>query len=260
MAIWQYPAVSRNPAAFWQAGRRSCFFCSSPLRDIDGECPEWIRADLNGVYVCPCCGWWKAQREQWTVEPHQHTGVVYGAVASLRELDLSDKSTPINDIRAYLVAKYESRKTIDPRLFEETVASVFSSLGYTTMVTGYSRDGGIDIIMEKSNETIGVQVKRYKQRIKVEQLRSLAGALVLSGLTKGVFVTTSDFQSGAAKTIATYAEKGYSIDLYNAAEFYDALKLAQCMQREVATALDRNLIMVNLVEIERKFEANPHGP
>lgn len=260
MAVWQYPDVSRDSDIFWPAGINSCIFCGLSLIDTKRKSPEWINVDLNGVFVCPCCGWWKAQQIQWKVEPHQHTRIVYGAVASLCELDLSDKSTPINDIRTYLVAKYESRKTVNPKLFEDTVASVFSSLGYKTQVTGYSRDGGIDIIMYKDNEIVGVQVKRYKNKIKVEQIRSLAGALVLAGITKGIFVTTSDFQSGAAKTVAKFDEKGYSIDLYNAADFYDALKLAQCNREAVVASLDRSLIMANIVEVERTYEANPHGP
>ncbi len=219
-----------------------------------------MREYLSGIYVCRECGWWTAELEQWTVEPHQHARVVCGAAASLRELDLTDMSTPIDDVRAYLVARYESRIEVSPRLMEETVASVFSSLGYEAHVTGYSGDDGIDIILNKGDETVGVQVKRHKNAIEVEQIRSLAGALVLGGLTKGIFVTTSDFQSGAYGTVSRLASKGYAIELCNSAEFYSALKLAQRSVESVVAALDRVRIMNNLVEIERTYEANPHGP
>ncbi|MDF2116379.1 restriction endonuclease [Roseiarcaceae bacterium H3SJ34-1] len=114
-----------------------------------------------------------------------------------------------------------------PRLFEETVASVFASVGFTTIVTAYSGDGGIDVVLEKNGEEIGVQVKRYKDRISVEQIRSLCGALVLRGLTQGIFVTTSSFQSGAEGTAAKFAKKGYKIDLMDSQRFYDVLRLAQ---------------------------------
>ena len=65
----------------------------------------------------------------------------------------------------YLTAKYEERFIINPRLFEETVASVFKSIGYFTRVTAYQNDGGIDIILDgNDNKVIGVQVKRYSSK------------------------------------------------------------------------------------------------
>jgi restriction system protein len=153
--------------------------------------------------------------------------MAYGAAASLRELDISDISSPIEDIRSYLAAKYERRFTVHPRLFEETVASVFGNLGYKAEVTAYSSDGGIDVILKRAGETIGIQVKRYKDRIKVEQIRSLAGALLLNGLTCGIFLTTSAFRRGANVTTAKYAARGYKLHLLDAPRFYDALKIAQ---------------------------------
>jgi len=37
---------------------------------------------------------------------------------------------------------------VNPRVFEETVASVFRDLGYHTRITGYSHDDGIDVVMD----------------------------------------------------------------------------------------------------------------
>ena len=136
-------------------------------------------------------------------------------------------STPISEIRSYLAARYESRFTLHPRLLEETVASVFGNLGYISVATAYSGDDGIDVILRKADETIGVQVKRYKDNIEVEQIRSLAGALVLNGFTLGMFVTTSAFQRGAPATAAKLETRGYRIELFDAQRFYDALQIAQ---------------------------------
>lgn len=83
------------------------------------------------------------------------------------------------------------------------------------------------MILESAGVEIGVQVKRYRNRIKVEQIRALAGALVLRGLTKGVFVTTSDFQRGVDTTTRRYAARGIGIELLNSERFYDALRLGQ---------------------------------
>lgn len=157
-----------------------------------------------------------------------------GACGSLLDLDLQDLTLPIDEVRRFLTAKYEQRFVLAPQLFEDVVASVFHDLGFDVIVTGYHGgahqrgDGGIDVILRGADDSrIGVQVKRYADSISVEQLRALAGALLLGGLTKGMFVTTSCFQSGAQSTVDRYAIRGYRIELVDAMRFYDTLKLAQ---------------------------------
>ena len=49
------------------------------------------------------------------------------------------------------------------------------------------------------------------------------GALVLEGHTRGIFVTTSDFQSGAADVAARSAARGIPIELVNAERFLEML-------------------------------------
>jgi len=117
---------------------------------------------------------------------------------------------------------------VNPRVFEETVASVFRDLGYHTRITGYSHDDGIDVVMDgPDGHLTGVQVKRWKNSVKVEQIRAFAGALILGGMTKGMFVTTGGFQSGVSGTAARFTSKGIPIELLNAERFYQALRIAQ---------------------------------
>lgn len=200
-----------------------------------------IHRESINVHICPACGWWRAKRDLWVFgptiveSPNGPTKVEMpksvinknAAVGSLRALDLSDISIPVNEIRAYLTARFDSRFSINPRLFEETVASVFKSYDYDVKITGFSNDGGIDIILHNESGEIGVQVKRYKNSIEVEQIRSLAGALLLRGITKGIFVTTSNFQRGTHDAIKKFEKHGYKIELMNAEYFYSALKIAQ---------------------------------
>jgi hypothetical protein len=61
----------------------------------------------------------------------------------------------------------------------------------------------------------------------VEAIRALAGALLLGGYTKGIFVTTSHFQSGADRTVALASARGVPIELVDAQRFYDALGIVQ---------------------------------
>ncbi|QOZ06889.1 restriction endonuclease [Bradyrhizobium sp. CCBAU 51765] len=112
-------------------------------------------------------------------------------------------------------------------MFEETVASVFRSLGYEATVTAYSGDDGVDVILQKGKERIGVQVKRHRNSISVEQIRSLAGAMIVNDVTKGIFVTTSKFERGSARTIDRLRVRGYPIELIDAPRFFDMLKLTQ---------------------------------
>lgn len=104
---------------------------------------------------------------------------------------------------------------------------MFGDRGFHTRVTSYSGDGGIDVILERPGETVGVQVKRYRNAISAEQIRSLAGALFVGGYTKGVFVTTSRFQPGGTQASALAHARGMAIELLDAPRFFEELKIAQ---------------------------------
>jgi restriction system protein len=146
----------------------------------------------------------------------------------LRKMDVSDQSMPLEEIRDYLVARYEDRFVVDPWRFEDVVASVYRDHGYFARVTARNGDGGIDVVLDGPGDVqIGVQVKRYRYKISVEQIRSFVGALVVNGLTKGMFVTTSRFQSGCDRTATVAALAGYPVELVDAQRFYEALKIAQ---------------------------------
>ena len=101
-------------------------------------------------------------------------------------------------------------------------------MGYYNLVTSYHADGGIDVILLGSqDETVGVQVKRSKNSIKVEQIRSLAGALVLEGLTRGLFVTTSRFQRGCKEATDLYSARGLPIELVDSEALFSALRISK---------------------------------
>jgi len=223
--------------------REECMFCRSKLLDareivdkqkgriLKPDQTHDLEADNTGVGLCGRCGWWTAYRyEKMRTGDLESTVREYGSYGVLKNLSLADLSIPIEEVRDYLTARYQSRNEIHPRLFEETVATVFKDLGYSVEVTAYSGDGGIDVILSKSSERVGVQVKRYQDAIEAEQIRSFIGALVIGDYTRGIYVTTSHFRKGAKET----AEKGASIrgggipiELIDAPRFYEALGIAQ---------------------------------
>jgi hypothetical protein len=193
------------------------------LRRLKGVPPTVTKySDTVSGSICSLCGWWLVTEiYDGNVEHY------YGGFACLRSLDLADIETPVSEVKNYLLARYVSRFDIHPRLFEQTVASIFRDAGYSARLTAYSGDNGIDVFLDGPDDSlIGVQVKRWRGAIKVEQVHSLAGALIVNGCTKGVFVTTSEFQRGA-KTNAERFEAlvGIPIELVDAGRLYDALRI-----------------------------------
>ena len=213
--------LGRELASRWASP--NCPFCSVGSLQRFSENVE--RVEEKVAFVCSNCGWWKAQRIKWWGSGAAGGQYTFQGSAVLKQLNLNDINAPIEEIEQYIRIHYEKRFDVHPQRWEALVADVFAGLGYQSRVTGYSNDGGIDIILDKSGETIGVQVKRYRNVIKVEQIRSLAGALVLAGLTSGMFVTTSSFQSGAMAATQQYLKRGYRIELLDAESFFNALAL-----------------------------------
>ncbi len=239
MSIWTYAFAHEDPRFVENAvGASSCLFCRHPLRSLPSDIgyrphpvnPEVSLRVARHVRFCEVCGWWVTSERraiydfEYQTESHESSA----AAGLLRCLNVSDQSIALSTIRSYLAAKYESRFAIPPQRLEEIVGSVYRDHGYAVDVVGRTGDGGIDVILMDAHGTrIGVQVKRYKTSIKVEQIRAFLGALVLRGYTRGVFVTTGEFQRGAFETAKGAAERGIAIELIDAPRFFDALAIAQ---------------------------------
>lgn len=232
MSIWVYQNKSEQVKSS-TVHSKVCIFCKCQLEKIHHIELErnnpWNFVHTKQIYICPICGWWTViqtycEMGHTIIEPAVFLG--FGTTAILKGLDLTDISIPIEEVSNYLLVKYENRFTLNPRLFEDVVASVFRNMGYYARVTAYQNDGGIDVILGgKDNKIIGVQVKRYKNSIRVSQIREFAGALIENDMTKGIFVTTSKFQSGAYKCTAKYEEKCIGIELMDSDSFYDVLQI-----------------------------------
>jgi restriction system protein len=218
-------------------GAKACPYCgTTPLsalreRSSRGSLEDHSATSDFNVGYCPTCGWWWALHDYSSYDPTGYStegrARTYAGVACLERLDPQDLSLPIEDARRFLCARYENRRSVNPRVFEEVVGSVFRDLGYLAEVTSYSNDGGLDVILTDGHSRIGVQVKNTKNRIKVAQLRELLGALVQGGLTRGIFVTTSEYQSGAERSQEIALQRGYELELFDAKRFLEALRHTQ---------------------------------
>ena len=97
----------------------------------------------------------------------------------------------------------EKLMSVDPFYFEKLILKLLKRMGYGDFIeTSKSGDGGIDGIINEDKlglDKIYIQAKRYSEnKVREKDIRNFIGAM--SGDTsKGVFVTTSEFDSGATK-------------------------------------------------------------
>ena len=265
MTIWTYRdhAPGGSAPLGWDG---PCFFCRGAMAELhsarrDGVNDSWARAEVFG---CPRCGWWRASDYSVT---RMYRGRGYAvrserraAAGSLLELDVSDQATPIQAIRDTLMIAPHKLGVVHHNQFEQVVADVYRDLGYEARATAQSGDDGIDVILERGGVRIGIQVKRYRNAIQVEQIRALAGALVLNGMTRGVFVTTSSFTTGAPRTVAGYARAGYRIDLIDGTRFLEQLEMAQREMYRDREELIASIASDDLVTIDISHDWEPTGP
>ncbi len=235
MTIWEHKPTSSDHTFVSRAAKSStCIYCNEKMQNLksyfkhDGESKG---VNLTGttyhLWCCPICGWWNANGSLGTKDRHYYRIEHRASVGILKKLDIADISTPVNEIQSFLAAKWEERRKCNPKLFEDTVVSVFGT-EYEALPTAYTKDGGIDcILIDANGKEIGVQVKRTKKTISVAQIRELLGAVMLRGFTQGIFVTTSNFSPPAVTAANLACSLGTRIELINGREFLEALKIAQ---------------------------------
>ena len=90
------------------------------------------------------------------------------------------------------------------------------------------------MLIDDTGASIGVQVKRYSNKIEAEQIRAFLGALTLAGHARGIFVTTSSYRKGSHSCVKRASEIGKPIELVDAGKFLELLKIAQIRDFERA--------------------------
>ncbi len=199
-----------------------------------------ITSDMSVFDVCfqccPICGWWNVlQQVEYDVIGNSYQAYQYAAGALAKNSDANVEQA-ISEVRRYLCAKFDFRFEINPVKLEEVIASVFRSLKCDVELTSLSNDGGIDVFgYDQAGEVFGVQVKRYRERIKISQLREFVGALLLDGTPRGIFVTTSDFTAGASKLCEQAHLAGIQLELVDSKKLFEMIKAAQIEDFDIAS-------------------------
>ncbi len=111
----------------------------------------------------------------------------------------------------------DTLKNINPYELEKIVLELFRKMGYgVPETTPKSHDGGIDGIIHQDSlglEKIYCQVKRYTDnKINAKEMNEFIGLIVGKKGNKGIFVTTSDFNDNALKSVQ---DSPHRIELIN---------------------------------------------
>ncbi|MFI9406880.1 restriction endonuclease [Nocardia sp. NPDC052316] len=110
-------------------------------------------------------------------------------------------------IRAYWIGNpktnEEKRKyltTLTPRAFEHTIERLYNAMGFKTLITPPSADGGRDVIATKtdpgSTEIVLIEAKLYGKPVGVRFGRALLGTVSDEKANKGVLISNSTHTRG----------------------------------------------------------------
>ena len=81
--------------------------------------------------------------------------------------------------------------------FEEFLADFFTRRGYKTTLTPLSGDYGVDVIIENDFVKIGIQAKRYSDKVPNAAVQEAIASLKHYGLDKAMVITNNYFQPSA---------------------------------------------------------------
>lgn len=91
----------------------------------------------------------------------------------------------------------------DGKQFELNVQQLLRKMGLEAEITGYSQDGGIDLIAINRTPINGgryvVQCKDWETPVGEPAIRDLFGTVHSEGASKGILITTSSFTSAALR-------------------------------------------------------------
>ncbi|MGB4795645.1 MAG: restriction endonuclease [Candidatus Saccharimonadales bacterium] len=83
--------------------------------------------------------------------------------------------------------------------FEEHIANVLKSQGYTNIQLTEQFDYGVDIVASKNGIRWGIQVKRYSGLVKADAVRQVVTGLKVYGCDRAMVITNSVFSRVAVR-------------------------------------------------------------
>lgn len=145
---------------------------------------------------------------------HVTTGASPPVVAALKRPGLRAANSPLSPARPAERTLAERVEAIDWFQFERLMARSYEKLGYTVERRGGAHaDDGIDLVIRKGGQAIGVQCKHWKAwKVNPKTVREMLGAITAARLRSGLILCWRGFtQDGHAKAAQ------YGITLVDAA-------------------------------------------
>jgi restriction system protein len=136
--------------------------------------------------------------------------VIFAIPASLTEAQRNRVGVASPSVRLILDLQAQRLKleNVDWQQFEELVAELLRGDGYTVTLTKRTRDGGVDILAERSVPKMGTiltvwQAKKMKEGNKVglRVIRELADTRTQMKASKGIIVTSTSLTRDAIRRI-----------------------------------------------------------
>jgi HJR/Mrr/RecB family endonuclease len=174
------------------------------------EIPEVFETDWGypaAILACDRCGWWRQYSVGANLDGFYECERIS---AALRSYNVSDIQVPVAALRQELKNRSALLSDLNPTKMEQLVGSVLSDFMDCEVVhTGRTSDGGIDLLLLKSDTPYVVQVKRRLregQGEAVSSIREFLGATLLAGYKRGIYVTTATHYTNAAIDAASAAK------------------------------------------------------
>lgn len=99
-----------------------------------------------------------------------------------------------NDDSYYLISDIDKMSGVD---FEKFLIKLFSNMKYQCKHTKLSQDQGLDLIIEKDGETIGIQAKRYSSNVGNKAIQEVIAGSQFYKCNRCIVVTNSYFTKQA---------------------------------------------------------------
>ncbi len=126
---------------------------------------------------------------------------IFGAcIKDCKEKEFLDKlcSDEIVSMPKYNLTQIDLMDSVQ---FENCVADIFNMLGYKTKNTKLSGDQGVDVIAEKDNKIVAIQVKHYSQPVGNHAIMEVVGGARFYSATL-CYVITNNYFTRSAKQLA----------------------------------------------------------
>ena len=144
----------------------------------------------------------------------------------------------------------ECVRSVTPSFFEKLIVDLLIKMGYgdpsedAGRTLGQSGDNGVDGVIDQDLlgvDQIYLQAKRYGEgkNVRSSEIRDFRGALDLKKVTKGIFVTTSDFTNAAKQ-----AAKGVNSRIV----LINGTKLAKLLIKFNVGCLEKDVLRIKQVD------------